>query len=236
MGLPTLATPKYELTIPSTGQKIEYRPFLVKEEKVLLLANETKDEREQIRAMKQVIENCTFSKVDIDSLASFDIEYLFLKLRSKSVGETIEVGIKCSSCAESCPTTVNINDVEVKFDPKFTNRIKLSETVGVLMRYPNYEDMINLSQIQKSENSEDVMAFIAGCIDKIYDDKQVYNTSDFTKEEVVKFMDELSQVGLKKIMAFFENMPVMQKDIKIKCPKCSKESEVTLRGAQSFFQ
>ena len=144
MGLPTLATPKYELTIPSTGQKIEYRPFLVKEEKVLLLANETKDEREQIRAMKQVIENCTFGKVDIDSLASFDIEYLFLKLRSKSVGETIEVGIKCSYCAESCPTTVNINDVEVKFDPKFTNRIKLSETVGVLMRYPNYEDMINL--------------------------------------------------------------------------------------------
>jgi len=236
MGLPTLATPKYELTIPSTGQKIEYRPFLVKEEKVLLLANETKDEREQIRAMKQVIENCTFGKVGVDALASFDIEYLFLKIRSKSVGENIEVGIACSSCSESCPTTVNISDVEVKFDSKFTNRIKLSETVGVLMRYPNYEDMINLSQIQKSESTQDIMGFVAGCIDKIYDDKQVYNTSEFTKEEVVKFMDELSQIGLRKIMEFFENMPVLQKDIKVKCPKCGKESEVTLRGAQSFFQ
>lgn len=236
MGLPTLATPKYELTVPSTGQKIEYRPFLVKEEKVLLLANETKDEREQIRAMKQVIENCTFNKVDVDALASFDIEYLFVKLRSKSVGENVEVGIKCSGCGESCPTTVSINDVEVKFDPKFTNRIKLSESVGVVMRYPNYEDMIKLSQIQKSENSDEIMAFIAGCIDKIYDEKQTYNTSDFTKEEVLKFMDELSQVGLKKIMAFFENMPVMQKEIKVKCSKCGKETDVTLRGAQSFFQ
>ncbi len=236
MGLPTLATPKYELTIPSTGQKIEYRPFLVKEEKILLLASETKDEREQVRAMKQVIESCTFGKVAIDSLASFDNEYLFLKLRSKSVGESVEVGIKCSGCGESCPTSVNLNDVEVKFDPKFTNRIKLSESVGVLMRYPNYEDMIRLSEIQKSQNSEDVMGFVASCIDKIYDDKQTYNTSDFTKEEVAAFMDELSQVGLKKIMGFFENMPSLQKELKTKCSKCSKETDITLRGAQSFFQ
>lgn len=235
MGLPTLATIKYELTVPSTGQKIEYRPFLVKEEKLLLLANETKDEQEQIRAMKQVIENCTFNSIDVNSLASFDIEYLFVKLRSKSVGENVEVSLNCGEdCKETVKLQINLNDIEVKFNPLFTNRIKLSESVGVIMRYPNYEDMIKLSQMQKKENSDEIMAFISSCIDKVYDEKQTYNTSDFTKEEVLKFMDELSQVGLKRIMSFFENMPYVEKTVKYSC--CGKEKEVTLRGAQSFFQ
>lgn len=235
MGLPTLATPKYELILPSTGQKVEYRPFLVKEEKILLMANETKDEKEQVRAMKQVVENCTFGKVNINSLASFDLEYLFLKLRSKSIGETVEVSINCEDdCKETVKVSINLDDVEVKFDPKFNNRIKLTDTIGVLMRYPSYDDMVKLADAQKNENSELVMEFISDCIEKIYDDKQTYNTSDFTKQDVMNFMDELSQVGLRKILSFFENMPSLQKTVSYEC--CGKKKEVTLKGAQGFFQ
>lgn len=239
MGLPTLATPKYELKIPSTGEVIEYRPFLVKEEKILLMANESKNDREQIRAMKQIIENCTFGKVNLDTLASFDIEYLFLKLRSKSVGETVEIGLRCDKCENSCPVKINLDDIEVKFNSKMTNRIKLTDTVGVLMRYPNYDDMIKLSDLQKEQsetNSKGMIEFVAGCIEKIYDDKQVYNTSDFSLKEVVEFMDQLSQVGLRKIMEFFEHMPSLEKQVNTKCEKCGKETEVLLKGTQSFFQ
>lgn len=236
MGLPTIAVPKYTLTVPSSGQQIEYRPFLVKEEKILLLANESKDEKEQIRAMKQAIENCTFSKVDVNTLASFDVEYLFLKLRSKSVGETVEVGVKCSECETNCPTTIDLSTVEVNFNPKFTNRIALTETIGVLMRYPTYEDMSKISDAQKKEDNNSIMDFVASCIDKIYDGQQVYNTADFTKQEVLNFLDELSQSSLKRIMSFFELMPALQKEIKVICKKCNKESEVMLKGAQSFFQ
>lgn len=236
MSLPTIAVPRYTLTVPSSGQQLEYRPFLVKEEKILLLANESKNEREQIRAMKQAIENCTFGKVDVNTLASFDVEYLFLKLRSKSVGETVEVGVKCGDCETNCPTTIDLSTVEVNFNPKFTNRIALTETIGVLMRYPNYEDMIKISEAQKKEDNNSVMDFVASCIDKIYDGQQIYNTADFTRQEVLNFLDELSQSSLKKIMSFFELMPALQKEIKVICKKCNKESEVMLKGAQSFFQ
>ena len=236
MGLPTIAVPKYTLTVPSSGQQIEYRPFLVKEEKILLLANESKDEKEQIRAMKQAIENCTFGKVDVNTLASFDVEYLFLKLRSKSVGETVEVGVKCSECETNCPTTIDLSTVEVNFNPKFSNRIALTETIGVLMRYPTYEDMSKISDAQKKEDNNSIMDFVASCVDKIYDGQQIYNTVDFTKQEVLNFLEELSQSSLRKIMSFFELMPSLQKEIKVICKKCNKESEVMLKGAQSFFQ
>jgi hypothetical protein len=235
MTLPFVATPKYEIKIPSTDELIEYRPFLVKEEKILLLANETKDEREQVRAMKQAIKNCTFDKVDVEKLAPFDIEYLFIKLRSKSVGETVEISLSCDEgCKETVKVSIKLDDIEVKFNPMFSNRIQLSETVGVLMKYPSYDDMIRLSEAQKKEDPNIVMEFIAKCIDIIFDKQQTYKTSEYTTKDVVDFVDQLSQLSLKKIMNFFEYMPTVEKTIKYSC--CGKEKEVTLKGAQSFFQ
>jgi hypothetical protein len=235
MALPIVATPKYEIKIPSSGQVVEYRPFLVKEEKVLLLASETKDEREQIRAMKQAIRNCTFEKIDVDKLAPFDIEYLFLKLRSKSVGETVEVSVTCEDgCKDTVKVPVRLDDVEVKFNPQFTNRIQLSDTVGVLMRYPAYDDMIKLTEAQKKEDPALIMEFVASCVDVIYDKSEVYKSSEYSNKEVVEFLEQLSQLALKKIMNFFEYMPSLEKTITYSC--CGKEKEVTLKGAQSFFQ
>lgn len=235
MGLPIVATPKYEITIPSTGQKVEYRPFLVKEEKILLLASETKDEREQVRAMKEAIKNCTFEKVDVEKLAPFDIEYIFLKLRSKSVGETVEVSVSCDeNCKESVKIPIRLDDIEVKFNPQFTNRIQLSENIGVLMRYPSYDDLIRLSEVQKNQDTNGIMEFIASCIETIFDKKEVYKTSEYSKKDVIDFLEQLSQLALRKLMNFFEYMPSVEKTVKYNC--CGKEKEVTLKGAQSFFQ
>jgi hypothetical protein len=235
MALPIVATPKYEITIPSTGQKIEFRPFLVKEEKILLLASETKNEREQIRAMKEVIKNCTFEKVDVEKLAPFDIEYLFLKLRAKSVGESVEVSVGCDDgCKESVKLQINLEEIEVKFNPNFTNRIQLSDSIGVLMKYPCYDDMTKLSNAQKSEDPNLIMEFVAGCVDTIFDKKETYKANEYSNKEVVEFLEQLSQIALKKIMNFFEFMPTVEKTVKYTC--CGKEKEVTLRGAQSFFQ
>jgi hypothetical protein len=235
MALPIVATPKYEITIPSTGQKIEYRPFLVKEEKILLLANETKNEKEQVRAMKEAIRNCTFEQVDVEKLAPFDIEYLFLKLRAKSVGESVEVSIACDEgCKENVKLQINLDEIEVKFNPQFTNRIQLSESIGVLMKYPSYDDMVKLSDAQKSEDPNLIMEFVAGCVDTIFDKKEMYKANEYSNKEVVEFLEQLSQVSLKKVMNFFQYMPTVEKTVKYSC--CGKEKEVTLRGAQSFFQ
>lgn len=236
MGLPTIAVPRYQLTVPSSGDTIEYRPFLVKEEKILLLANESKNENEQIRAMKQAIQNCTFGTLDVDTLASFDIEYLFLKLRCKSVGESVSVGIKCKGCEETVPVDIDLNSVEVAFDPNCSKKIELTDTIGVLMRYPTYLDMTKISDAQNKKDNTSVMNFVAGCIDKIYDGQQVFNSSDFTKQEVLNFLDELSQLSLIKIMKFFETMPAVQKKLNVVCTKCKREEEVVLKGSQSFFQ
>jgi len=235
MALPIVATPKYEITIPSTGQKVEYRPFLVKEEKILLLANETKDEKEQVRAMKEVVKNCTFEKVDVEKLAPFDIEFLFLKLRAKSVGESVEVSVGCDEgCKENVKIQINLDEIEVKFNPLFTNRIQLSDSIGVLMKYPTYDDMSTLSKAQKTEDPNLIMNFVASCIDTIFDKKEVYKSSDYSNKEIVEFLEQLSQISLKKIMNFFEYMPTVEKTVKYSC--CGKEKEVTLKGAQSFFQ
>jgi hypothetical protein len=235
MTLPIVATPKYEITIPSTGQKVEYRPFLVKEEKILLLASESKNDREQIRAMKEAIKSCTFEKVDVEKLAPFDIEYLFLKLRARSVGESVEVSINCEDgCKENVKLNINLDDIEVKFNPLFSNRIQLSDSVGVLMRYPSYDDMIKLNDAQKSQDPNIIMEFIGSCIETIFDKKEVYKASEYSKKDIVEFLEQLSQISLKKIMNFFEYMPTVEKTVKYSC--CGTEKEVTLKGAQSFFQ
>lgn len=237
MALPIIATPKYELTVPSSGKKINYRPFLVKEEKILLLANETKDQKQIINAMRDIITNCTFGEVDVKTLATFDIEYIFLQLRARSVGETIEVKVKCRSCETENPLTINIADVEVKKEKGNQNNIRVANNTGIIFRYPNFEALQKLESTgTDTQKTEELMSFIASCIETIYDDKQVYQSTDYTQKDLVEFLESLPQNAFKNIMEFFNKMPYITHTTSIKCKKCGKEEAVELKGAQDFFQ
>lgn len=239
MALPIISTPKYELTVPSSGKKVNYRPFLVKEEKVLLLANETKDQKQIVNAMRDIITNCTFGEVDVKSLATFDIEYIFLQLRARSVGETIEVKIKCKKCETDNPLSININDVQIKKEPGLQNNIRVAGNTGIIFNYPNFEALQGLQTTNEGNNSqktEELLSFIASCIDTIYDDKQVYPAKDHTQKELVEFLESLPQVSFTKVMDFFNKMPYLSYTTKMKCSKCNNEDNLELKGAQDFFQ
>jgi hypothetical protein len=239
MALPIIATPKYELTVPSTGKKINYRPFLVKEEKVLLLANETKDQKQIITAMRDIITNCTFGEVDVKTLATFDIEYIFMQLRARSIGETIEVKVKCKKCGTENPLTVNTNDIKIKKDSNIQNNIRVGGNTGIIFNYPNFEALQHLESTNSNNNAqktEELLTFMASCIETIYDEKQVYPAKDHTTKELVEFLESLPQVSFTKIMEFFNKMPYMHYSTTIKCSKCGHEEEVELKGAQDFFQ
>ena len=237
MALPIITTPRYELTIPSSNQKVKYRPFLVKEEKILLLANETKDQKQIISAMSNIITNCTFGEVDVNSLATFDIEYIFLQLRSKSVGEVVDISVKCKKCEAAIPLKININEVEVKKEQGISNNINIFENTGVILKYPNFDALQKLESAGGSDGkkTEELISFIATCIEKIYDDKQVYSANEHTKTELVDFLESLPQMVFSKIMNFFNKMPHLHKMVTVKCEKCGHEDTVEFRGAQDFF-
>jgi hypothetical protein len=237
MALPIIATPKYELTVPSTGKKVNYRPFLVKEEKVLLLANESKDQKQIINAMRDIITNCTFGEVDVKSLATFDIEYIFLQLRSRSIGETIEVKLKCKKCEKDMPISVNINDITIKREEGIQNNIRIANNTGIIFNYPNFEALQTLENSNgNNQNTEELLRFIGSCVESIYDEKQVYPAKDYTNKELVEFLESLPQTNFVKIMEFFNKMPYISHTVKPKCEKCGNEETIELRGAQDFFQ
>jgi hypothetical protein len=237
MSLPIIATPKYELTLPSTGKKVKYRPFLVKEEKILLLANETKDQQQIISAMKDIVSNCTFNEVNPDEAATFDIEYIFLQLRSKSVGESVDVKIKCPKCENMVPVNINLNEVEVVKEKGYSNKVAISNTMGIIMKYPNFNTLQSLeANKEKGQGAEELLNFVTVCIESIYDDKQIYEAKDYKKEELLEFIENLPQGVFAKIMNFFNKMPAISKELACDCDKCKTKSKVTLRGAQDFFQ
>lgn len=236
MALPIIATPKYELTIPSNGKKVNYRPFLVKEEKVLLLANETKDQKQIINAMRDIITNCTFGEVDVKSLATFDIEYIFLQLRAKSVGETIDVKVKCKKCENPIPLTVNINDITIKKEEGIQNNIRIADNVGVIFVYPNFDALQKLETKETTQKTEELLNFMASCIESIYDQKQVYPAKDHTQKELVDFLENLPQSSFVKMMDFFNKMPYISHTVDTKCEKCNHQETLVLKGAQDFFQ
>lgn len=237
MALPIITAPKYELSIPSTGQVVSYRPFLVKEEKILLLANETKDQKQIIAAMSNIITNCTFGELEVKNLATFDIEYIFLQLRSKSVGEVVEVNVKCKKCESLIPLSININDVTVKKEDGISNNIIIYDNTGIFLRYPNFEALQKLeTTASDGKKTEELINFIASCIEKIYDEKQVYDAKEHTQKELISFLESLPQKSFSKIMSFFNKMPHLYKSIETKCEKCGHEDIAEFRGAQDFFQ
>ena len=238
MPLPKIATPVYELELPSTGKTIEYRPFLVKEEKVLVIALESEDTKQITTAIKNVIRNCIKTKgVKVEDLPTFDIEYLFLNIRGKSVGEEIEVNIICPDDGETeVPVTINIDDIHIEKNDEHDNKIKIGDDLMMVMKYPSLDQFIKNHFDFESKNAMDQsFELIASCIDKIYSEDEVWATEDCTKKELNEFLEQMNSSQFKDIEKFFETMPKLSHKLKVKNPKTKKESEVVLEGLASFF-
>ena len=238
MPLPTIATPTYELELPSTGKKVKYRPFLVKEEKLLVLALETESTKDITTAIKNVLKNCIQTRgIKVENLPTFDIEYLFLNIRGKSVGEDIEVNLICpDDDVTQVPTTINIDDIQIQKDEKHTTKIKLDDSLMMEMRYPSLDQFIRSNfDFTDDSNVDQSFDLIAACIDKIYNEEEVWSTSDCTKKEVKDFLEQMNSMQFKEIESFFETMPKLSHSIKIKNPKTKVESTVVLEGLSSFF-
>jgi len=238
MPLPKIVTPTYELELPSTEQTIKYRPFLVKEEKVLVMAMETEDTKQITNAVKTVLKNCIETKgIKVETLPTFDIEYLFLNIRSKSVGEEVEVNIICPDDGETeVPVTINVDDIKVEKDENHSTKIKVDDNIMMEMKYPSLEQFIkNNFDISGSTNIDQSFDLIASCVDKIYTEDEVWSTSDVTKKELIDFLEQMNSVQFKEIEKFFETMPKLQHKLEVENPKTKVKSEVVLEGLTSFF-
>ena len=238
MPLPKIATPIYELEIPSLKKKIRYRPFLVKEEKILIIALETEDSKQIANAVKNVITNCILSKgIKVEDLATFDIEYLFLNIRGKSVGETVDVLITCPDDGTTqVPTSISLDEINVEVDPKHSRDIKLDDSLTLRMRYPSMTELIkNNFDSGESVSVDDTFDLIVSCIDQIYSEEESWTASDSSKKELLEFVEQLSSKQFKEVEKFFDTMPKLSHTIKIKNPNTKVESEVVLEGLSAFF-
>jgi hypothetical protein len=239
MPLPTISTPTYELELPSTEKTIEYRPFLVKEEKLLVLALESEDTKQITTAIKTVIKNCIKTRnIKVENLPTFDIEYLFLNIRGKSVGEEIEVNIICPDDGETTVLTkINVDDIKVKKNDEHDKTIVLDENVTMEMKYPSLDQFIksNFDFSQNVTTMDQSFDMIASCVGKIYTNEEVWDTADISKKEIIEFLEQLNTNQFKKIEKFFETMPRLTYEFKVKNPNTEVESDIVLEGLSSFF-
>jgi len=237
MPLPKIATPTYELVLPSTKKTIKYRPFLVKEEKLLVLALETEDQKEITNAVKSVIKNCIQTRgVKVETLPTFDIEFLFLNIRGKSVGEEIEVNIIApDDGVTQIPVKIDIDDIKVNEKSDHSKQIKLNDELMMEMRYPSLDQFIKNNFDINDSNFDQSFELIATCVDKIYTEEEVWSTDDVSKKEVLEFLEQMNSIQFKEIEKFFETMPKLSHTLKVTNPKTKVESEVVLEGLSSFF-
>ena len=238
MPLPKIATPTYELELPSTEKTVNYRPFLVKEEKLLALALESEDTKQITTAIKAVLKSCVLTKgIKVEHLPTFDIEYLFLHIRGKSVGEEIEVNITCPDDEKTqVPITLDLDDIKVQKNDKHNNQIKLDDNLMMELKYPSLDQFIkNNFDFDEKNQMEQSFDLIGTCIDKIYNEEEVWATADCTKKEVKEFLESMNSSQFKEIENFFETMPKLSHTIKVTNPKTKVESEVVLEGLASFF-
>jgi hypothetical protein len=237
MPLPKITTPTYELEIPSLKKKIRYRPFLVKEEKILIIAMESEDSKQIANAVKTVITNCILTKgIKVDELATFDIEYLFLNIRGKSVGETVEVLITCPDDGMTkVPRTINLDEIEVQVSEDHTRDIKLDDNLIMRMKYPSMNEFVKNNFNPQGISVTDTFDLISSCIEQVYTEEESWAASDFSKKELNEFIEQLTSTQFKEIEKFFETMPKLSYTIKIKNPNTEVESEVVLEGLTSFF-
>ena len=234
MPLPILESSKYTVTIPSTGKIVEYRPFLVKEEKILLIAQESNDSTQMFSAMKEIIRACTFEKLDINTITSYDLEYIFLKLRSKSIGENTEINLECSACKTPNPVSIIIDEIEVKIDPKASKTVMLTDTVGINLRHIRVKDMALLADDKKPQ-SEIINNVVMASIESIFDADNVYPGDKSTPAELTTFINSLTRAQMSKIESFIESTPKVQKDVSFKCTSCAHDNTINISGTQSFF-
>ena len=235
MALPKLTTPTYELEIPSSKEKIEYRPFLVKEEKLLLLAMESKKDNEMQRAIKTIIGNCVLSNLKLETLALFDVEYIFLNIRGKSLGENISLKLLCEDDGKTyVDVDINIDDIKVEFTEGHTNRIALNKDVSIFMDYPQMEAMTGLDDGDEPDTNF-VFNVIRGSISQIVEGETIHERADFTEKELDEFLESLNTKQFQEIQNFFETMPKLKHEVKFKNPKTKKNNKVTLEGLNSFF-
>jgi len=237
MALPKINTPIYELEIPSTGKKIRYRPFLVKEEKVLIIAMESEDPKQMASAVKDVISNCILSRgIKVNELATFDIEYLFLNIRGKSVGEEVEVLVTCPDDKTTrVPVNINLDDIQIQNNKEHSKDIKLDDNLTLRMKYPSMSEFIKNNFAQGQINVDDTFDLITGCVDQIFSEEESWASSDCTKKELNEFIESLSSKQFKEVEKFFETMPKLSHNIKVKNPETGVESEILLEGLTSFF-
>lgn len=234
MALPNLNQQTFELTVPSTDEKIKFRPFLVKEEKILLQAQESKDSLQLAQALKTVIRNCTFDSIDIENYPSFDLEYIFLNIRAKSVGEVAELKVKCPDDNETFANVkIDLTKINVEVDVEHTNKIELTDKSGVIMTYPTMDTL--LSSNFENPTADDMLVIIAKCILQVYDGDTVYDKADTTDEERKEFLESLTQEQFKKLQDFFQTMPKLKHIVNVTNPKTKKRGKVTLEGLRSFF-
>ncbi len=230
MALPILETPSYELILPSTNKKVKYRPFLVKEYKILLTTVEA-DVSEITRIVTELVDNCTFNKLDISKLAHFDVEYLFLNIRAKSISETADIVINCD-CGTKIDYTLDITNLKVVKDDKSTNKVMLTEDVGVVLRYPKFEEMLD---IRDNANSTRVVELITDCVDAVFTKDDYFDKTSYTNEELSSFISSFTKQQFDKLEEFFRNIPKIVQHIEVDCPSCKKHNEVDLEGLQNFF-
>lgn len=238
MPLPQITVPTYSLILPSTEKEIEYRPFLVKEEKLLLLALESQDQKQITTAIKTVIESCIKTKgIKVQSLPTFDIEFLFLNIRAKSIGEEVEVSLICPDDGETAvPVKINIEDIKVQKDPNHKKTIKIDDNIMMEMRYPSLDQFIkNNFDFNSTNVMEQSFDLIVDCIDKIYTEEEVFSSFDVSKDELIQFLESMNSSQFKLIEEFFTTMPKISHKVKVKNPKTEVEGEVVLEGLSDFF-
>ena len=240
MPLPKIEVPKYELTIPSSGKKVKFRPFLVREEKILLIAMEAEDEKQMVGAVKDIIINCVYDEINVDDMPMFDIEYIFLQLRAKSKGEVIDLSFECEKCKTPIETQVDLSTINVTKTEGHDTKIQLTDEVGIIMRYPSLAVQEIVTDKNKSD-TDNIFRTINHCIESIWDKESVYAAKDHTKEELTDFIESLPDKAFEKLQTFFSTIPVLKHDIKLHCEagkgkkKCNWKGTKTLEGLGSFF-
>lgn len=237
MALPKLNTVKYELTVPSTGETLKFRPFLVKEQKTLMIAQESEDEVVIQNALADVISACTFDKIDPWNVPSFDLEFVFLNVRGKSIGEILEISVLCPDDLETrVPVKINLEEIEVTIDDEHTNMINLDENIKMVMKYPTLKDVTKaITTDEEVSQTEQMFKMVKMCVDEIHDGETVYNHVDISDKDLEEFIDNMTTAHLEKVNSFFDTMPKLFHTVKVMNPNTDVESEVTLQGFDDFF-
>ena len=244
MALPKLDVPIFTIDLPLTKTKLRYRPFLVKEEKLLLIAMESDDEKTIMDTIKQIINNCCLDDVDTETLPITDLEYFFLHLRARSIGEIVDLQYKCNNkvkddageeveCGNNVKLKVNVLEIEPTFNDKHTNKIELTDKLGIVMKYPNFA---TIDKVKSNNDVEQILGIIMNCVDYIYDEESIYYRKDISDEELTEFIENLTQKQFAKVQEFFETVPSIKKELDFKCNKCGYQEKILIEGIQNFFE